>query len=70
MGENETTWVPVTFDRCDHIEGPFHHGTRSTLEMGDELVPGHGSTFHEGHASNNIYCYALLEPAVWGAKHI
>jgi rifampin ADP-ribosylating transferase len=68
MAENESTWVPVTFDRCDHIEGPFYHGTRSTLEVGDELVPGHGSNFHEGRSSNNIYFSALLETAVWGAE--
>ncbi len=68
IGGNESTHVPVTFDRCDHIEGPFYHGTKSAFEVGDELVPGHGSNFHEGRVSNNIYFAALVETAVWGAE--
>ena len=60
--------VPVTFDSCDHVEGPFYHGTKSVLEVGDELVAGHGSNFHDGRVSNNVYFSALLETAVWGAE--
>lgn len=60
--------VPVTLDRCDHIEGPFYHGTKVTLVDGDRLVPGHGSNFQEGRISNNVYFSALVEPAVWGAE--
>lgn len=60
--------VPVSFERCDHIEGPFFHGTRPTLEVGDELVPGFGSNYHEGRTSSFIYFSALLDTAVWGAE--
>ncbi|MCB1010709.1 MAG: NAD(+)--rifampin ADP-ribosyltransferase [Microthrixaceae bacterium] len=58
----------MTFERCDHIEGPFYHGTRTAFEVGDELVAGHGSNYHDGRVSNNIYFAALLETAVWGAE--
>jgi Rifampin ADP-ribosyl transferase len=68
MGEINSTYVPVTFDRCDHIEGPFYHGTKSTFQVGEELVPGHGSNFQEGRVSNNIYFTALVDTAVWGAE--
>ena len=68
VDESDITRVPVTFDRCDHIEGPFYHGTKSTFEVGDQLVPGHGSNFQEGRVSNNIYFAALVETAVWGAE--
>ncbi len=68
VGETNGTYVPVTFDRCDHIEGPFYHGTRSTFEIGEELVPGHGSNFQEGRVSNNIYFTALVDTAAWGAE--
>ena len=61
-------YEPVTFERCDHIEGPFYHGTRTALDVGDELVAGHGSNYHDGRVSNNIYFAALLETAVWGAE--
>jgi hypothetical protein len=68
MGGTNGTDTPVTFDRCDHIEGPFYHGTKSTLEVGEELVPGRGSNFQEGRVSNNIYFTALVDTAAWGAE--
>lgn len=61
-------YVPVTFDSCEHIDGPFFHGTKTEFSIGDELVPGHGSNYHEGRAANHLYFAALLEPAVWGAE--
>jgi hypothetical protein len=61
-------WVPATFDRHDHVEGPFFHGTSAVLEVGDELVPGRGSNFQAGRVSNNIYFAGLVETAVWGAE--
>ena len=67
MSEN-STHVPVTYDRCEHIEGPFYHGTKAVLEVGDELVPGYGSNFQAGRVSNNIYFSALVETAAWGAE--
>lgn len=68
VGAHDTVHVPVTFDRCDHIVGPFFHGTKSTFEVGDQLTPGRGSNFHEGRSSNNVYFSALVETAVWGAE--
>jgi Rifampin ADP-ribosyl transferase len=61
-------YVPVTFDRCDHVSGPFYHGTKSSLDVGDQLVAGQGSNFHEGRVANNVYFSALIETAVWGAE--
>jgi len=60
--------VPVTLDRCDHVDGPFLHGTKTAFEIGDDLVPGHGSNYHEGREANHVYFAALLEPAIWGAE--
>jgi hypothetical protein len=68
MGENGSTHVPVTYECCEHIRGPFYHGTRSVLEAGDELVPGHASNFQEGRVSNNTYFTALVDTAAWGAE--
>jgi rifampin ADP-ribosylating transferase len=61
-------WVPVTFDSCDHVVGPFFHGTRTAFEIGDELVAGCCSNYHEGRVANHVYFAALLEPAIWGAE--
>jgi rifampin ADP-ribosylating transferase len=60
--------VPVTYENCAHIEGPFFHGTKSALAVGDELVPGYLSNFQQGRVSNNIYFTALVETAAWGAE--
>ncbi|MGY1590868.1 NAD(+)--rifampin ADP-ribosyltransferase [Geodermatophilus sp. SYSU D00708] len=68
MGEDSGTHVPVTYDSCQRIEGPFFHGTRSALEVGDELVPGFGSNFQAGRVSNHIYFTALVDTAAWGAE--
>ena len=61
-------WTAVTFEHCDHIEGPFYHGTKSALKLGDDLIPGFGSNFQEGRVSNNIYFTALVDTAAWGAE--
>jgi rifampin ADP-ribosylating transferase len=58
----------VTLEHCDHVAGPFYHGTKAALAVGDELRPGYGSNFQQGRVSNNIYFSALMETAVWGAE--
>ena len=58
----------MTYEHCEHITGPFYHGTKSDLVTGDELVAGYGSNFHQGRVSNNIYFTALVETAAWGAE--
>jgi rifampin ADP-ribosylating transferase len=59
---------PVTFERCEHVTGPFYHGTKAALAAGDELVAGYGSNFQEGRVSNNIYFTSLVDTAAWGAE--
>lgn len=61
-------WTPVTHESCADVKGPFYHGTKYRLEIGDLLVPGYASNFEQGRISNNVYFSALLEPAVWGAE--
>jgi len=67
-GLDDSSRTAVTFDACGHVVGPFFHGTRASLQMGDELVPGRTSNFHAGRVMNHIYFTALLETAVWGAE--
>jgi hypothetical protein len=50
---------------CSHLSGPFFHGTRVALQVGDGLVPGRVSNFHRGRVVNGIYFTALLETAAW-----
>jgi len=61
-------WVPVTYDNHHQVQGPFYHGTRHHLDVGELLVAGRESNFEDGRVSNNIYFSAKLETAVWGAE--
>ncbi len=60
--------VRVTLDHCDHITGPFFHGTGTIFEPGDELVPGRTSNFQADRVMRNVYFAAVVETAVWGAE--
>ena len=60
--------VPVTYEHCEHVAGPFLHGTVAALAPGDELVAGRGSNFQAGRVSNNVYFTTLRDTAVWGAE--
>ena len=66
--EHPTEYEPVTFEHCDHIVGPFFHGTRFAVPVGELLVPGRTSNFQEGRVMNHVYFAALVETAVWGAE--
>jgi rifampin ADP-ribosylating transferase len=61
-------WVPVTFTSYAHVTGPFFHGTKAALAVGDALTPGFGSNYQPGRSANHVYFAALLEPAIWGAE--
>lgn len=68
MSENTDEHVPVTYDHWDHVTGPFFHGTKAVLEVGEELVAGYGSNFQAGRVSNNIYFTSIEATAAWGAE--
>jgi len=66
--DDEPRRVPVRYDSCAHVAGPFFHGTRSRLAIGEELRPGHGSNFQAGRISRHLYFTALVDTAAWGAE--
>ncbi|MBM7578088.1 NAD(+)--rifampin ADP-ribosyltransferase [Jeotgalibacillus terrae] len=47
--------------------GPFFHGTKAELKIGDLLEPQHPSNY-QNKKSNHIYFTATLEAAKWGAE--
>jgi hypothetical protein len=47
--------------------GPFFHGTKAELKIGDLLEPQHVSNYQD-IKSNHIYFTATLEAAKWGAE--
>lgn len=49
----------------DH--GPFFHGTKADMKIGDFLEPQHLSNYQD-KKSNYIYFTATLDAAKWGAE--
>jgi len=60
-------WLPISHENCAQVRGPFYHGTKAVLSIGDSITTGHVSHF-EGRALRHVYFSALLEPAIWGAE--
>ncbi|MGB6407230.1 MAG: NAD(+)--rifampin ADP-ribosyltransferase [Planococcus donghaensis] len=48
-------------------KGPFFHGTKAALQIGDLLEPQNQSNFQD-KKSNHIYFTASLDAAKWGAE--
>ncbi|WP_226659322.1 NAD(+)--rifampin ADP-ribosyltransferase [Pseudalkalibacillus hwajinpoensis] len=48
-------------------KGPFFHGTKAQLNLGDLLEPQHLSNY-QNKKSNYIYFTATLDAAKWGAE--
>jgi rifampin ADP-ribosylating transferase len=50
------------------IEGPFYHGTKADLEVGDLIGRGYTSNYGSRRQANFVYLSATLEAATWGAE--
>jgi len=48
--------------------GPFYHGTKVALDVGDFLKAGHQSNYSEQLKSSYVYFTATLDAAIWGAE--
>ena len=43
----DTEWTPVSHDTCDQVAGPFYHGTRADLAVGELLSAGFRSNYRD-----------------------
>lgn len=48
--------------------GPFYHGTKADLNVGDLIEAGHNSNFGKREKANFVYMSATMDAAVWGAE--
>ena len=64
---SDDQWKPVTLENCKLVRGPFYHGTKVELAIGDLLSPGYPSNYQEGRVLSHIYFSAMLEPAIEAA---
>jgi hypothetical protein len=58
---NRELAASFTDDPSDN--GPFYHGTRADLEIGDLLTTGGGSNYQDGLLMNHVYFTALANGA-------
>ncbi|GAB3250219.1 NAD(+)--rifampin ADP-ribosyltransferase [Nocardioides dilutus] len=48
--------------------GPFFHGTKADLSVGDLIEAGRDSNFGTQQTANFVYLTGTLDAAVWGAE--
>ena len=49
-------------------DGPFFHGTKADLQVGDLIEPGRGSNYGARTTASFVYLTATLDAATWGAE--
>lgn len=61
-------WVPVTLENCHSVAGPFYHGTRAALSVGDLLTAGFKSNYYDDVVMNHIYFTTVSKGAGLAAE--
>jgi hypothetical protein len=59
----EHTALAVSFQNNPSDKGPFYHGTKANLGIGDLLVAGGNSNYESGFKMNHIYFTAIANGA-------
>jgi rifampin ADP-ribosylating transferase len=52
-------WVPVSPGNCHLLAGPFYHGTKASLSVGDLLTAGFRSNYDDSVVMNHI-CFTAV----------
>ncbi len=60
--------LQIRVTRKINDNGPFYHGTKAELRVGDKLSPGRPSNHGEGEKANYVYFSSTLEASVWAAE--
>jgi DNA/RNA tunnel of bacterial DNA dependent RNA polymerase. len=61
---------PITLTKGDCVldSGPFYHGTKADMKLGDLLEPGYNSNYGSRKKANYVYLTATMDAAIWGAE--
>lgn len=68
MLDLDDEWTPVFLENCDLIAGPFYHGTKANLSVGDLLTAGFRSNYRDSVVMNHIYFTTLPKGAGLAAE--
>ena len=55
MFDLDDEWTPVTHENCGSLAGPFYHGTKANLSIGDLLTAGFRSNYRDSVVMNHVY---------------
>ncbi len=47
-------WIPISHDNYKQVQGPFYHGTKANLAIGDLLTTGFISHFEDGRILKHL----------------
>lgn len=61
-------WTPVTLENCRSVAGPFFHGTRADLLIGDLLTAGFRSNYRQEVVMNHVYFTTIPKGAGLAAE--
>ena len=61
----DTDWTPVSHDTCGQVAGPFYHGTRADLAVGELLSAGFRSNYRDSVVMNHIYFTTIARALGW-----
>jgi rifampin ADP-ribosylating transferase len=65
---DDDEWFPVSPENCDLVTGPFYHGTKANLSVGDLLTAGRRSNYDDSVVMNHVYFTALPKGAGLAAE--
>jgi len=61
-------WTPVTLENCRSVAGPFFHGTRADLLIGDLLTAGFRSNYRQEVVMTHVYFTTIPKGAGLAAE--
>ena len=69
INKEEVTELTTKLQETGSLDiGPFYHGTKADLKLGDLLKPSYSSNYGERKKANYVYLTATLDAAIWGAE--
>ncbi|MCL1795313.1 MAG: NAD(+)--rifampin ADP-ribosyltransferase [Clostridia bacterium] len=69
MDKDKTTQAQLAPRSGEPLDsGPFYHGTKANVRIGELLTLGYKSNYGKRKIANFIYFTATLDAAVWGAE--
>jgi rifampin ADP-ribosylating transferase len=66
--DHQADFTPVGVRKDVQDPGPFYHGTKADLKIGDLLTAGYSSNYGADKKANFVYLTAMLDGAVLAAE--